>query len=181
MNRLLVLFCLLAVALSLGCSRYGSAKSFDIGNVPASTMQIMANDAASLIVADYPPGFTSIQIVPVASKLGSGFTAVLENALRTKGFSVVPKGESSTLSLLYKVDRLKDDGGIWYLNLQFAGNSIARVYNSAGAEGLLTQTAILENRSFATTAKDKVSTGAIQFKDGINDVGNSLTGSDLLD
>ena len=181
MKKSLVLFCLLALVLSLGCSQHRSGNSFDIGNVPDSTMQLMASDSASLIMADYPPGFTSIQIVPVASKLGGGFIPVLENALRTKGFTVVTENESSTLSLLYKVDRLKDDGGIWYLNLQFAGHSIARVYNSAGAEGLLTQTAILENRSFATTAKDKVSTGAIQFKDGINDVGNSLTGSDLLD
>ena len=180
MKKSLVLFCLLALVLSLGCSQHHSGNSFDIGNVPDSTMQLMASDSASLIMADYPPGFTSIQIVPVASKLGSGFIPVLENALRTKGFTVVARGESSTLSLLYKVDSLKNDG-VWYLNLQFAGRSIARVYNNAGAEGLLSQTAIPENRSFAATAKDKASSGAGHFKDGMNEVSNSITGSDLLD
>ena len=176
MKKLTLFALAIFLCFACGCSRYSRENSFDLGNVPAETMQNMASDTASLLASEYPPGHTSVYVVPVSSKLGGSFRAVLENSLRNKGFTLSFEETPGAMKLLYKLDQLKGDD-VWYLSLQFAGRSLARVYNMGGAEGVLSQTSVPENGSFTNSARS----GAKEFKDGMNDTASSVTGKDLFD
>ena len=182
MKKVLIFLVLTLFISSLGCARnLPKGNSWEADNVPAGAMQIMADDASRIIAADYPPGHTQIFVVPAGTKSANHFASYLENAFRNKGFTVLSATASEAINVLYRLDALKNEEAAWYLNIQFAGRSLARVYNLDGPEGILSQTGAPAPRTFAESAREKGSVQAGHFKDGVNDVSNSLTGSDLFD
>jgi len=137
---------LLAVCLASGCVSRGQG-SF-VGPLPEHGAVIaIANDAVSILVELYPPGHTTLHLLP-AKAVGNGFAAAFESGLRTRGFtlaiSAVPGRNASadaqaapdfadTVTLAYTLDMLEVKAA-WYLQLRLSdGRTIARAYTANGS------------------------------------------------
>ena len=119
MKKLSVLLISALIVFSLGCARHKpNGASWETDNVPTGTMQIMAAEAAHVLAADYPPGHTQLHVIPVGAKSAQKFAPILENAFRSKGFNVLAEAGSEAVSVLYKLDSLKDESSAWYLNIR---------------------------------------------------------------
>jgi len=129
--RAFLLSLILAVALTSGCAMRGPANSF-CGPLPGeSAVTAIADDAVSTLASLYPPGHTTLRLLP-AKGLENGFAVALEKGLRAKGFTLAPT-DASGISVAYTLDRL-DEKAAWYLQLRLSdGNAIARAYASDGS------------------------------------------------
>ncbi len=99
----------------------------------------IAEDAADFLAAKYPPGHTTLQIVP-ADKSANAFDNVFEARLRTLGFTVrsaAPTGPAGSaapdaLTLSYILDRIEADAS-YYLQIRLSdGTAISRAYTATG-------------------------------------------------
>ncbi|GAB7081887.1 hypothetical protein [Megalodesulfovibrio paquesii] len=83
--------------------------------------RLVARDAADRLAAAYPPGRTALQVPATPGVFGQ----VLDQELRAKGFALEPGG----LALAFVLDALRDEPGIWYLQLSAAdGFAFSRTY-----------------------------------------------------
>jgi len=128
---LLVLTCLAS-----GCANKGFVGSF-YGEIPQQGVTAaIAEDAADFLAAKYPPGHTTLQIVP-ADKSANAFDNVFEARLRTLGFTVRPSApaapaEPDALTLSYILDRIEADAS-YYLQIRLSdGAAISRAYTATG-------------------------------------------------
>jgi hypothetical protein len=134
------------IALWLGLLLAGCALrhigSFSAEGVTPRQEAVIAEDAAGKLVAEYPPGRTALHLEP--SKNGH-FNAALEGRLRARGFRLEAAGSSGILSVGYTLDAIKDEPGVWYLNVKASdGFSFSRVYSlglETNAGGGMVQTA----------------------------------------
>jgi hypothetical protein len=143
--KALILSLLLAVCLASGCAHRG-AGSF-AGPLPErGAVSVIADDAASILSDVYPPGHTSLHVLP-AKDAENGFAVAFESNLRSRGFTLAAPDSSDTLSLAYVLDMLEEKAA-WYLQLRLSdGKAIARAYDAQGQPEAGHSRTVLEHRS----------------------------------
>lgn len=126
---LLVLSCLAS-----GCANKGVVGSF-FGEMPQKNGVIpaIAEDAAAYLAGKYPPGHTTLQILP-AGKSTNAFDSAFDSRLRALGFTVRPSTPAApgALTVSYILDQLEADSS-YYLQLRLSdGAAISRAYTATG-------------------------------------------------
>jgi len=157
--RTLIFPLLLMLMLASGCAGRGPVGSY-CGPLPeGNAVAAIAADAVDSLSALYPPGHTSVHLVP-AKDVDNGFAQTFENGLRTKGFTLVPDARADALAIAYTLDAM-DEKSAWYLQLRISnageqGKSIARAYTASGQpEAGQSRTEIEFRRSMLQKAADK--------------------------
>ena len=127
--KTLIITLLLAASLASGCASRGPLGSF-CGPLPEQkAIENIAADAVSILAGLYPPGHTTLHLL-AAEKADNAFAVVLENALRSKGFTLA--GSPDALTVAYTLDALEEKAA-WYLQLRLSdGKTIARAYTAKG-------------------------------------------------
>ena len=133
--RTLIFPLLLMVLLVSGCAGRGPVGSY-CGPLPeGNAVSVIAADAVSCLSSLYPPGHTSVHLVP-AKNVDNAFVQAFENGLRTKGFTLAASPTADSAVIAYTLDAM-DEKSAWYLQLRISdnagnGKSIARAYTSSG-------------------------------------------------
>ena len=129
--RTLIFPLLLLVLLAFGCTGRGPVGSY-CGPLPEeSAVAAIAADAVDCLSSLYPPGHTSVHLVP-AKNVSNGFVQAFENSLRKKGFTLAAVESAGVIIIAYTLDAL-DEKSAWYLQLRLSdGKSIARAYTASG-------------------------------------------------
>ena len=111
---ILVASLMLVSGCALNSGRPGQFNSFLAGGCPAASISLVADQLAGSLAESYPPGHTSIYLkqtgVPL-DNLGPAF----EQALRSRGFTLVSEPSAKALTVTYVLDRLDDS--TWYTRL----------------------------------------------------------------
>lgn len=161
-----VLFSLLLTALlASGCAVRGPAGSW-CGPLPeGGAVSAIATDAVSALTELYPPGHTTLYLVP-AKDAGNGFAGAFENSLRAQGFTLAAVDSPDAIAGAYTLDAL-DEKTAWYLQLRLSdGKSIARAYTASGQpEAGQSRTSIEFRRSTLGKMVDKADKTARQAWD----------------
>ena len=171
--RTLIFPLLFMVLLASGCAGRGPVGSY-CGPLPESgAVSAIAADAVDSLSALYPPGHTSVHLVP-AKDVDNGFVQAFENGLRTKGFTLAASPGSDSVAIAYTLDAM-DEKSAWYLQLRISdneagGKSIARAYTSSGQpEAGQSRTEMEFRKSALGKALDKTGQKARQAWDsGVN-------------
>lgn len=122
--RALILVLLLLLS---GCAARQHGSFAGDGLAPEQA-RLVARDAADRLAAAYPPGRTALQLPATSGVFGQ----VLEQELRARGFALEPGG----LALAFVLDALRDEPGVWYLQLSAAeGFAFSRTYMLGGQTG----------------------------------------------
>jgi hypothetical protein len=151
--RTLILL-MLAVFLS-GCATHGPIGSF-AGPLPERmAVTAIADDAAFILAGLYPPGHTTLRLLP-AKDAENSFALAFESSLRAKGFTLAAPDSPDALDTAYTLDMLEEKTA-WYLHLRLSdGKMIARCYLASGLpEGGQSQT-LLEPRSPLPAFRERV-------------------------
>ena len=150
---------LLMVLLASGCAGRGPVGSY-CGPLPeGNAVSAIAADAVDCLSALYPPGHTSVHLVP-AKDVGNNFVQAFENGLRTKGFTLVPDARPDAVAIAYTLDAM-DEKSAWYLQLRISdsegsGKAIARAYTATGQpEAGQSRTEIAFKRSIIDRTTEK--------------------------
>ena len=150
---------LLMMLLASGCAGRGPVGSY-CGPLPEeSAVAAIAADAVDCLSGLYPPGHTSVHLVP-AKGLDNDFVQAFESGLRTKGFTLAASPAPDSIAIAYTLDAM-DEKSAWYLQLRISdtegqGKSIARAYTASGQpEGGQSRTEIEFRRSMLQKAVDK--------------------------
>ena len=150
---------LLMVLLASGCAVRGPVGSY-CGPLPeTNAVSAIAADAVDCLTSLYPPGHTSVHLVP-ATDVNNGFVQAFENGLRTKGFTLAASATPDSVVIAYTLDAM-DEKSAWYLQLRISddsehGKSIARAYTETGqSEAGQSRTEIVFRRSMLEKAMDK--------------------------
>ncbi len=150
---------LLMMLLASGCAGRGPVGSY-CGPLPeGNAVAAIAADAVDCLSTLYPPGHTSVHLVP-AKDVDNGFVQAFENGLRTKGFTLIPDARADALAIAYTLDAM-DEKSAWYLQLRISdteesGKSIARAYTISGQpEAGQSRTEIEFKRSMLQKAADR--------------------------
>ena len=122
---------LLLIALCSGCAGKGLVGSY-CGPLPEDqAIRAIAADGADCLSTLYPPGHTSLHLMP-AKKAENGFATAFEGALRSAGFTILAADAADSLTVAYTLDALEKDAS-WYLQLRFSdGKAISRAYSASG-------------------------------------------------
>ena len=136
--RALIFPLLLMVLLASGCAVRGPVGSY-CGPLPeGNAVAAIAADAVDCLASLYPPGHTSVHLVP-AKDVGNGFAQAFENSLRGKGFTLTASPAPDSVVIAYTLDAIFEKGQetAWYLQLRISdsedgGKSIARAYTASG-------------------------------------------------
>lgn len=161
MMRIFILPLLLMVLLASGCAGRGPIGSY-CGPLPeANAVSAIAADAVDCLSSLYPPGHTSVHLVP-AKEVENAFIQAFENGLRTSGFTLLPTAAADTVAVAYTLDAIFEKGekSAWYLQLRISdgegnGKSIARAYTETGQpEAGQSKTEIEFKRSMLRKAVD---------------------------
>ncbi len=146
------------VLLASGCAGRGPVGSY-CGPLPeGGAVSAIAADAVDWLSALYPPGHTSVHLVP-AKDVDNGFAQAFENGLRAKGFTVAASPAPDSVVIAYTLD-VMDEKSAWYLQLRISddeesGKSIARAYTASGQpEAGQSRTEIAFKRSVLQKAAD---------------------------
>lgn len=121
----------LLMALASGCAGSKRLKSsFWPENFPSEAVAGVAEHLADLMVANYPPGYTTFHLTQTGEakdELGPA----LETALRSRGFTLAPEKGGQTLTVSYVLDRVDD--AAWYSRITVSdGLSITRTWSWTG-------------------------------------------------
>lgn len=126
---------LLLVVLASGCAGHGPTDSY-CGPLPeGNAVAAIAADAVDSLSILYPPGHTSVHLIP-AKEVGNNFAQAFENDLRTKGFTLASDARLGAVAIAYTLDAM-DEKSAWYLQLRISDDehnekSITRAYTSSG-------------------------------------------------
>lgn len=138
MKNLFRYFILTALALSLfilpSCAsrayKAGAFNSYASEDCPASTLPMMADHMAGILVTYYPPGHTSL-FLNLTGHEKDGFGPAFETALRSRGFVISADNGGQAVKLAYILDRLDEDH--WYVRLSLTdGLGLAQTYRVTG-------------------------------------------------
>ena len=131
MRRLLLLSLVLMGLFASGCASRGPVGSW-CGPLPEkAAVSAIAADAVGYLSALYPPGHTSLHVVP-AKVADNDFAAAFENGLRANGFTMASAVSADVIVVAYTLDTL-DEKSAWYLQLRLSdGKAIARAYTASG-------------------------------------------------
>ena len=163
--RTILFSLMLTVLLASGCAVRGPVGSY-CGPLPeGGAVSAIATDAVSCLTALYPPGHTTLHLLP-AKDAGNGFAAAFENGLRAQGFTLATTDSADTLAVAYTLDALEDKAA-WYLQLRLSdGKAIARAYTASGQpEAGQSRTTIEFKRSSLGKMVDKASSKTRQAWD----------------
>lgn len=159
-----LLLCLIVLFASGCAGTRGPGGSF-VGELPSGgAVQTIASEASGQISELYPPGHTKLFVLTPEKDAGNGFSLAFENALRSKGFTVLPLPNENAVAVAYVLDQLhgkKDGEQSWYLQLRISDNedggvAFARSYTADGRpEASRSKTDIPFSRSFASRMADK--------------------------
>lgn len=130
MRKTLLALCFVMLFAS-GCAKPGLVGSW-CGPLPEhSAVSAIAADAVACLSALYPPGHTSLHLLP-AKDAGNDFAAAFEKGLRAKGFTLAAADSADVLIVAYTLDAL-DEKSAWYLQLRLSdGKAFARSYTASG-------------------------------------------------
>jgi len=144
---------MLAVCLS-GCASRGPIGSF-AGPLPEkSAVAAIADDAAFILAGLYPPGHTTLRLLP-AKNAENSFAVAFESSLRSRGFTLAAT-DSDALAVAYTLDVLEEKTA-WYLHLRLSdGKVIARCYLANGLPEGGQSRALLEPQSVLTRIREAV-------------------------
>ena len=78
-----------------------------------SAVSSIAADAVSCLSSLYPPGHTSVHLVP-AKDVNNAFVQAFESDLRTKGFTLTASPTPDSVVITYTLDAM-DEKSAWYL------------------------------------------------------------------
>lgn len=169
MRRLLLLFLVLTGLFASGCAGRGPVGSW-CGPLPDSgAVSAIATDAVSCLSGLYPPGQTTLHLLP-AKDADNTFAAAFENGLRAQGFTLAAADSPDAIALAYTLDAL-DEKSAWYLQLRLSdGKAIARSYTADGRpEAGQSRTEMEFRKSALGKALDKTGQKARQAWDsGVN-------------
>lgn len=152
---------LLMMLLASGCAGRGLVGSY-CGPLPeGKAVGVIAADAVDCLSTLYPPGRTSVHLVP-AKNAENGFAHAFESGLRGKGFTLLPTATADAVAVAYTLDALFEKGekSAWYLQLRISesetsGKSIARAYTASGQpEAGQSRTEMAFQRSMLQKAAD---------------------------
>ena len=150
---------LLLVLLASGCAVRGPIGSY-CGPLPESNaVSAIAADAVDCLSSLYPPGHTSVHLVP-AKDVNNAFVQAFEARLRAQGFTLATSPTPDSVVVAYTLDAM-DEKSAWYLQLRISdsedsGKSIARAYTETGQpEAGQSRTDIVFKRSMLEKAVDK--------------------------
>ena len=122
--------------------------SFSAEGITPKQETVIAEDAAGKLADAYPPGRTALHLELSKSE---HFNTALEDRLRERGFRLEAAGGSGVLSVAYTLDAIKDEPGVWYLNVKASdGFSFSRVYSlgpDTKPDGGMVQTESPEKRA----------------------------------
>ena len=169
MRRLLLFFLVLTGLFASGCAGRGPVGSF-CGPLPdRGAVSAIATDAVSCLSGLYPPGQTTLHLLP-AKDADNTFAAAFENGLRAQGFTLAAADSPDAIALAYTLDAL-DEKSAWYLQLRLSdGKAIARSYTADGRpEAGQSRTEMEFRKSALGKALDKTGQKARQAWDsGVN-------------
>ena len=169
MRRVLLLFLVLVGLFASGCAVRGPMGSW-CGPLPeGGAIAAIATDAVSCLSSLYPPGHTTLHVVP-AKTADNDFASAFENGLRAQGFTLSTADSPEAIAVGYTLDAL-DEKSAWYLQLRLSdGKAIARAYTASGQpEAGQSRTQIEFQRSALGKAMDKAGKKARQTWDtGVN-------------
>ena len=150
MRTLIIL--MLAVVLS-GCASRGPIGSF-AGPLPEKdAVSAIADNAVSILADHYPPGHTSLHVLP-AKNAENAFALAFERGLRARGFTLAAKDSLEALDMAYTLDMLEAKTA-WYLRLRLSdGRVIARCYLANGQPEAGQSRTVLDTRSSLGKALD---------------------------
>ena len=124
---------LMLTCLASGCANKGVVGSF-FGEIPQNGVtSAIAEDAADYLAGKYPPGHTTLCILP-ADKAANAFDSAFESRLRACGFTVRPVQPAAPdgLTVSYVLDRIEADAS-YYLQIRLSdGAAISRAYTATG-------------------------------------------------
>ena len=170
--RTILFTLLLAMLLASGCASRGPVGSY-CGPLPENeAVAAIAADAVSCLSGLYPPGHTTLHLIP-AKAADNDFAAAFESGLRGQGFTLAAES-SDAVAVAYTLDAL-DEKSAWYLQLRLSdpnggGKSLARAYTASGQpEAGQSRTQIEFQRSTLGKVVDKAGQKARQAWDtGVN-------------
>lgn len=133
-SAILVVALIMGLAVFSGCAassgKTGRLNSFLGGGYPPSAVSLVADDLADALAGVFPPGHTSFHLKHTGTQsdpLGSA----LEQALRSRGFSINAESGSKALTVAYVLDRVDEE--TWYSRLSVSsGLTITRTYSQSG-------------------------------------------------
>lgn len=130
MRKLLLSLCFVVLFAS-GCAKPGLVGSW-CGPLPEqNAVAAIANDAVDCLTVLYPPGHTSLHLLP-AKEATNDFATAFESGLRAKGFTLAAAESADVLVVAYTLDAL-DEKSAWYLQLRLSdGKAFARSYTASG-------------------------------------------------
>ena len=162
--RGILLSLLLTVLLASGCAVRGPVGSW-CGPLPeGGAVAAIAADAVSCLAGLYPPGHTTLYLVPAKN---DGFAGALESGLRARGFTLAASVDApGAVAVAYTLDQLEEKAA-WYLQLRLSdGKAVARSYTAGGQPEAGQSRTVLENRrSLAGRALDKAQNTAGRLYD----------------
>jgi hypothetical protein len=123
---------LLAVLVLGGCahSRTGLGQSYVASGFSDEQATVIADDLADLLAGRFPPGRTSFHLQAVGENDVPGLK--LDQALRSRGFTLMVEPSGDAPAVAYVLDRL--DEGHCYARLTVAGGpTLARAYQIDGS------------------------------------------------
>lgn len=135
MMRGILLSLMLTLLLVSGCAVRGPVGSW-CGPLPErGAVSAIADDAVTCLSELYPPGHTSLHLLPTKDA-GNEFAAAFENGPRAKGFTLAAAESTDMIVVAYTLDAL-DEKSAWYLQLRLSdpnggGKAFARSYTASG-------------------------------------------------
>ena len=144
MKTLLLSLCL-CIVLASGCAPRGPIGSF-AGPLPEKdAVSAIALDAVSILTELYPPGHTTVHVLPTQKE--NGFALALDKELRAKGFTLA--ADPKAVAVAYTLDALELKAA-WYLQLRLSdGKAIARAYDAQGRPEAGQSRTVLSSSSLA--------------------------------
>lgn len=118
----------LILTVTAGCTgSHRNLKSYTADSFPVISSHTLVQDVVERIFSSYPPGQTAIFLA------GKGdFALSLEEALRNRGYSIMPEPGEGVLTVAWTVARL-DEENDWYLIVNLSdGYRFSRVYRDNG-------------------------------------------------
>ena len=132
MKRSICLLLLVSLVMVGGCAsrshRLGA--SYCSEEFPAEAVSVVAEHLADIMVANYPPGYTSFFLAQTDNPKDE-LASVLEAALRSRGFALAAEKNGQVLTINYVLDRADDE--VWYSRLSVSdGLSLTRTWRWTG-------------------------------------------------
>ena len=128
MRRLLILLVLSLIMVS-GCASRSHRLNFSYWpeGFPTEAVVGVAEHLADMMVANYPPGYTSF-FLSLTGDSKDELGPALEAALRSRGFTLAPEKGGQALTVSYVLDRV--DEATWYSKLAISdGFSLTRTWS----------------------------------------------------